>query len=269
MKKGGKIKSQLDDQLILTLYYDEKKTAQAISEILGVSKTTILNHLHKYDKNKNPILNTPKKRGQNKKHNIPLSDIIELHNQGLYDSEIAEILGCTRSNITIRLNKAGITDRKSKQDDIALRNRISNSLRGRYVGKDNPRYKGYTNEKIIARGLFKTISKEIIRNRNYTCEVCGQHGGDLEVHHIKPFSVILDNFIQTTYSGDIGNFVHELMECEDFYDRENLILLCKKCHHNVHYSDNPDLSPLRWERATTIESRGLEPIYPDKQVEQI
>ena len=35
-----------------------------------------------------------------KKKNIPLQDIINLHNQGLYDSEIARILGCGRINIT-------------------------------------------------------------------------------------------------------------------------------------------------------------------------
>ena len=75
-----------------------------------------------------------------KKKNIPLEDIIELHNQGLYDKEIAEILGCTRENIVKRLNKAGIKNRKSKIDDIDLRNRISNTLKGRYVGEKNPIY---------------------------------------------------------------------------------------------------------------------------------
>ena len=69
-------------------------------------------------------------------------------------------MGCKRSNITHHLNKAGITNRKSKIDNIELRNRISQSLIGRYVGENNPNYKGYTEEKQIARGIFKTISKE-------------------------------------------------------------------------------------------------------------
>ena len=33
-----------------------------------------------------------------KKKNIPLQDIIDLHNQGLYDKEIAQILGISESN---------------------------------------------------------------------------------------------------------------------------------------------------------------------------
>ncbi len=195
-----------------------------------------------------------------KKKNIPLQDIIDLHNQGLYDREIAEILGCKRNNITMRLNRAGYKDRKSKIEDIALRNRISNSLKGRFVGELNPNYKGYTNEKTIARGLFKTISKEMIRNCYYTCQICGHHGGNLETHHIKPFHVIFENFIKDAYSGDIQNFVHEILSYEDFTNKENLIVLCKNCHHKIHYTDNPELSPYRWESATTTENIEQKPV---------
>lgn len=199
-----------------------------------------------------------------KKKNIPLEDIIELHNQGLYDREIAEILGCKRSNITYRLNKIGITNRKSKIDDIDLRNRISNSLKGRFIGAKNPNYKGYTNEKTIARGLFKTISKEMIRNCNYTCQICGQHGGDLHTHHIKPFHVIFDAFIKNVYSGNIENFVHEILSYEDFTNKNNLIVVCKNCHKKIHYTDNPELSPYRWESATTIENISKEPVFTEE-----
>ena len=195
-----------------------------------------------------------------KKKNIPLQDIIDLHNQGLYDREIADILGCTRENIVKRLNNAGIKNRKSKIDDIELRNRISNSLKGRYIGEKNPNYKGYTNEKTLARGLFKTISKEMIRNCNYTCQICGQHGGDLHTHHIKPFHVIFDNFIQNVYSGNIENFCHELLSYDDFTNKNNLIVVCEKCHKKIHYTDNPELSPYRWESSTTIESIEQKPI---------
>ena len=196
-----------------------------------------------------------------KKKNIPLEDIIELHNQGLYDKEIAQILGCTRENIVKRLNKAGFRNRKSKIDDIDLRNRISNSLKGRFVGKDNPNYKGYNDEKTLARGLFKTISKEMLRDCNFTCQICGQHGGDLHTHHIKPFHVIFDEFIQNVYSNNIENFYHEILAYDDFTDKNNLVVVCKKCHYKIHYTDNPELSPYRWESATTIESIDKKPIF--------
>ena len=191
-----------------------------------------------------------------KKKNIPIQDIIDLHNQGLYDREIAEIFGCSRHNITQRLNKIGIIDRKSKINDIDLRNRISNSLKGKYVGKDNPNYKGYQDEKRVARGLFKTISKEMIRNCDFTCQICGQRGGNLNTHHIKPFNIIFEDFMKNAYSGNIENLSHELIQYKEFTNKENLIVVCEKCHKKIHYTDNPDLSLYRWtkERATTIEN---------------
>lgn len=199
-----------------------------------------------------------------KKKNISLQDILDLHNQGLYDREIAEILGCTRENIVKRLNNAGIKNRRSKIDDIALRNRISESLKGRFIGDKNPNYKGYSDEKTLARGLFKTISKEMLRDSNFTCQICGQHGGNLHTHHIKPFSLIFDTFIKTAYSGDIKNFYHEILAYEDFTNKNNLIVVCEKCHKLIHYTDNPELSPYRWESATTIESIGQKPILSEE-----
>ena len=199
-----------------------------------------------------------------KKKNIPLQDIIDLHNQGLYDKEIAQILGCSRENIVKRLNKAGFKNRRSKIDDIALRNRISNSLKGRFTGKDNPNYKGYTNEKTLARGLFKTISKEMIRNCDFSCQICGRHGGNLNTHHIKPFRVIFDDFIKNVYSGNIENFYHEILAYEDFTDKTNLIVVCENCHKQIHYTDNPELNPYRWGSSTTIESIGQKPIQSEE-----
>lgn len=162
-------------------------------------------------------------------------------------------MGCKRSNITHHLNKAGITNRKSKIDNIELRNRISKSLVGRYVGENNPNYKGYTEEKQIARGIFKTISKRKLRECNYTCQHCGKRGGDLDTHHIKPFKIILYEFSRNEYSGDINNLYHEITNYKDFIDEENMVVLCHDCHKKVHYSDNHELSPYRWESATTIE----------------
>ena len=162
-------------------------------------------------------------------------------------------MGCKRSNITHHLNKAGITNRKSKIDNIELRNRISKSLVGRYVGENNPNYKGYTEEKQIARGIFKTISKRKLRECNYTCQHCGKRGGDLDTHHIKPFKIILYEFLRNEYSGDINNLYHEITNYKDFIDEENMVVLCHDCHKKVHYSDNHELSPYRWESATTIE----------------
>ena len=186
------------------------------------------------------------------KKNIPLEDIISLHEQGLYDREIAEILGCTRHNICQRLNRAGYTNRKSKINDIALRNRISDTLKGRYVGELNPNYKGYHSEKQIARGLFKTMSHEMIRNSGYRCKICKNKSQTYHTHHIKPFSLIFFEFIKEVYSGNIDTFVEEILRYDEFTDKKNLIVICESCHHDIHYSDNPELSPYRYGKAQRL-----------------
>lgn len=178
-----------------------------------------------------------------KKKNIPLEEIINLHEQGLYDEEIAEILGCSRSNITIRLNRAGYIGRGSKINNIELRNRISKKLTGRYCGENNPNFKGYTNEKTLARGIFKTLSKDLIRNSNYTCQQCGKYVGDLETHHIYPFSAIMNDFFETVYDGNIETMYNQLTSYQPFMDKSNLVVLCKSCHKNIHSKDNHEPSP--------------------------
>lgn len=230
-------KKFVDDAKILELY-KKGMLHREIAKELGYGVSTVTHHLldmgygmQVVDKNK----------------------MLQLYNEGLTDLEIAEELGCTRSNITTYLNRMGFTDRKSKKDNIELRNRISNSLIGRYVGKDNPNYKGYVDEKRVARGIFKTISKRKIRECNYTCQHCGKRGGDLETHHIKPFNLIFEEFVNDKYSGDIENLYNEITDYKDFMDETNMVVLCHDCHWKVHYSDNHELSPYRWESATTIE----------------
>ena len=51
----------------------------------------------------------------------------------------------------------------------------------------------------------------------------------------------------------INNIYNEITRYKDFMNEENMVVLCHDCHTKVHYSDNHELSPYRWESATTIE----------------
>ena len=170
------------------------------------------------------------------------------------DREIAETLGCDRSNITQRLNRHGIIGRKSKIENIELRDRISNSLLGRFVGENNPNYKGYRDEKTIMRGLFKTISRRMIRKSDFTCQMCGRRGGDLETHHKRHFSELYWHFINNIYDGNINTIYQQLTTYKDFFDESNLVVLCRDCHRKIHRADNHEPSLYKPEEgATTIE----------------
>lgn len=186
------------------------------------------------------------------KKNIPIETIISLHNDGLYDREIAELLGCTRHNITARLNKSGISGRKSKIENIDVRNRISNALIGRYYGGNNPNFDGYKNIKRAARGILKTVAHRVIRNSDHVCQLCNQSSNSLEIHHIVPFKEIMDNFLQDVYDGNRETLYEQLTTYPPFMDENNLMILCEECHKKVHSKDNHEPSLLMQEGATTI-----------------
>lgn len=227
----------IDDAKIYELY-QKGMLHREIAKELGCGVSTVTNHL---------IAMGVRTERINK------DKVRQLHEIGLTDTEIAKQLGCTRSNITICLNRMGYTGRKSKVNNLELRDRISKSLIGRYVGEQNPGYKGYIDEKTIARGIFKTFSRRLIRESDFTCQCCKRRGGDLETHHIKPFAVIFNEFLENVYDGNIDTLYWQLMSYPDFIDENNLVVLCHDCHWKLHYTDNHELSPFRWESATTIE----------------
>lgn len=61
---------------------------------------------------------------------------------------------------------------------------------------------------------------------NFTCQLCGKYGGDLNVHHIKSVKDIFEeNVVQDMI--DINN-------CEELWDINNGITVCRDCHHKLH-----------------------------------
>ena len=65
---------------------------------------------------------------------------------------------------------------------------------------------------------------------------------------------ILEEFLKNHYDGNINTAYEQITNYPEFMDESNLVVLCRDCHHKVHYSDNHELSPYRWESATTIEN---------------
>lgn len=168
----------------------------------------------------------------------PIADvdkIIELHKQGLYDKDIGKILNRSRARITSILNKNGFSQRHSKIDDLELRKRISDTNRGQRTGLKNHNFKGNSKYTTMARGLFGSIRSMYMAEKNYTCEICGKRGGDLNVHHIKHFSKIITEFLNK-YKDIVTpeNFSELILQYPDFTNQKNLILLCKECHKKEH-----------------------------------
>lgn len=69
---------------------------------------------------------------------------------------------------------------------------------------------------------YKEWRISVFERDNYTCQVSGQKGNDLEVHHIKPFSTVLEeNNIET---------LEQALECKDLWDVDNGITLSEEWH---------------------------------------
>lgn len=104
-------------------------------------------------------------------------------------------------------------------------------LHKKQKGENNPNWKGgNTSIYVSIRSLekYKTWVKHIMERDDYTCQFCGDNkGGNLNVHHIKHFAdIISDNNIQS---------IDDAHNCEEFWDINNGITLCEKCHKLEHY----------------------------------
>jgi 5-methylcytosine-specific restriction endonuclease McrA len=74
---------------------------------------------------------------------------------------------------------------------------------------------------------YKEWRTSIFHKDNFTCVHCGTRGGKyLHAHHIKFFSVILEEYNITT--------LEEALQCEALWDVSNGITLCVECHEEEH-----------------------------------
>ena len=67
---------------------------------------------------------------------------------------------------------------------------------------------------------------EIFERDNYICQKCNNGSNKLNVHHLDSVSGILTRNNITTKE--------EAMICEELWDNDNAVTLCKECHHEFH-----------------------------------
>jgi len=66
---------------------------------------------------------------------------------------------------------------------------------------------------------------DVFHRDDFTCQECGKRGGDLNVHHIKLFSIIWEeNNIKTR---------NQAIKCDELWNINNGITLCEKCHKDI------------------------------------
>ena len=151
---------------------------------------------------------------------------------------------------------------KGKKVTEEKRQKISKALIGRYKGKDSPSWNGGKIEKtclfcgkkysvfyyrkdeskycsrkchstdylhttpikhsVRHSDKYKQWRQNIFERDNYTCQQCGQRGGNIVADHIEAFSLLwISNNIET---------FNEALLCNELWNLDNGRTLCNKCH---------------------------------------
>jgi transposase-like protein len=108
-------------------------------------------------------------------------------------------------------------------------------LNGKYIDGRTPLFQ-------LIRGCYSSRSwSEKIRNRDqFKCTKCGISNVVLDAHHLKPFSVILSEFLafysQFSPIEDKETLVRLSLSWPEFWEISNGIIVCEECHKEIHSS---------------------------------
>lgn len=117
-----------------------------------------------------------------------------------------------------------------RTEEMKRKNRLANIGKSHpsIAGSNHPNWKGgITPLRIQIRLCFKyrKWTSDIFIRDNFTCQNCGKRGGNLEVHHLKQYALILKiNNIKT---------LRDALECKELWDISNGKTLCKSCHRKT------------------------------------
>jgi len=140
-----------------------------------------------------------------------------------------------------RISRGSKTELCRKCHDIVYPKKYSEEtkqkMRENFRGKKSHFYKdGRTSLVILIRNLLesKQWRNEVFKRDNYICQECGQYGGQLEAHHQKEFHIIFAEFLkeydQFSPIDDKETLVRLAMKYKSFWDINNGITMCRKCH---------------------------------------
>ena len=225
------------DELICSLYLEDKISAVEIAKIAGMSIKGVYNHLYK---------NGIKPRSLSEAQWLYRGKEIpeELFNRdSLYELYITRRL--SKKDIAEQYNcDPCVIDRLLKSFGIPVRNNSEAKI-GLYIGDKHPNWKGglATLSARLRQYTMDHLSPIAARRDNYTCQLCGKTHTILHVHHIKHFSEILARILAEHPDLDPIKNVNELFEIgikdKELNDIDNLITYCKDCHlHKIHKYGN-------------------------------
>ena len=129
----------------------------------------------------------------------------------------------------------------SMKNKVFTENHIENlsksaKLRKQKYGEEAPNWQGgLTKLSTLIRGLeqYNNWRLLIYKRDSFICQGCKNVGGELNAHHIKHFAIIVkENNIKT---------LTEAIHCNELWNLDNGVTLCKKCHNKIHHGEQDDV----------------------------
>ena len=141
--------------------------------------------------------------------------------------EIGDELCVDAGTIRRHMKKLGIHTKTNSESKIGLMS-----------GENHPNWKGGVSElNHLLREFFQTNLAPLAAERdNYTCQLCGKTHVILHVHHIIPFSSIINDIISQHPELNVADIEDKqklydiIVKDKLFTDLNNLITYCKECH---------------------------------------
>jgi hypothetical protein len=180
-------------------------------------------------KQKIGLANRGKKRSEEHKKKISLAQKGKVYRKG------AHLTDKTKHILSLQ-HMGKTTWNKGIPRTEEVKRRLSLAMVGMYKGEKNPNWKGGI---AAISNLIRTSVKytewrqEVFIRDNFTCQDCGDNsGGNLEVHHKKCFSVLLEEIKK--YLPLLPLF-EAAMLYTPLWNVGNGLTLCEKCHNKSKY----------------------------------
>lgn len=206
-------------QTMINLYESGMSTTK-IAEKLDMNAVSVWERLKKSGISLRDRVTSNELNGKIKIKRTDYDEVIRLYQEGKSSFEIGLIFHVGKDAILDILDKHGIEKRNSR-------------------GANNHRWKGgITPLHTIIRNsaIYKTFRKEIMRERDYTCEITRQKGNKLNIHHVKPFNQLIAEFIKIygSDSQDREAVYANMKNFAPFWDKNNILLITEDLHYKIH-----------------------------------
>ncbi len=249
----------MDKNVVFKMYVEERKSIRSIAKELKTNYHAVRNAIDKFkiekrsrsEALKGKIVSDETRKKQSLKRNKNCSMMTEEFlrqkyiEEKLSTDEIGNLIGCYASTVARRLNEFKMI--RSTGESLVLRGTMkgpNNSFYGRQhseetkdkisiakigtpalKGSDNPSWKGGTTklQKLIrsSKKYYYWRTFCFVRD-DFTCKECEYRGGKLNVDHIKPLSIILQECKLAS--------LDDALNCKELWDFDNGRTLCVSCH---------------------------------------